>query len=1475
LRPVSRYIALINNVLLFKLKTTSTLRRRVGSLFVLFTLVYLAAQAQTPLANFTGTPTSGCSPLIVNFQDQSSNSPTSWFWDFGNGSTSTLQNPSATYINPGTYTVVLTATNGSGSNTLTRTNYITVNAAPAVDFSGTPLAGCFPLNVQFTDLSTPGAGNTNTVWDWNFGDGAISSLQNPAHAYATAGNFSVTLKVTNDKGCFKILNKPLYVQVTPGVVAGFTNTNAVSCSAPVTVNFTDTSTGPGTLTYAWNFGDGGSSALQNPSHTYAASGAYTVTLTVTSSQGCAATFVKTNAVVIGNNVTDFSVPDTVCINENITFTNISTPVPLSSLWNFGDGGTSTLINPTHIYTATGVFPVKLVNTYSGCIDSIIKNVVAVNRPIADFTAVDSTNCQPPFTVNFQDLSSGVIGWLWNFGDGGTSTLQNPSHTYTTYGNFTVTLIATSSAGCADTLIKTNFVRVNRPIITIIGLPDEGCTPHTITPVANVVTLDNVTSWFWDFGDGFTSTLQNPSHTYTAQGTYTVSLTITTSDGCTETLTINGAVKTGTNPTVDFSASPLISCANEPVQFTDLSVPAITVNEWLWDFGDGSTSDLKNPAHQFADTGFFTIKLVAKNSGCADSIIKTNYIRILPPVARFTASLNCANRNVFTFTDQSVLPLTWFWDFGDGTTANVQNPPPHTFPGLGVYNVMLVVTNGGCTDTAIQVIRVINENPDISATPTTICRRDSIRFNAINITASNISLYEWDFGDGMQTSGAANSIWHTYTNSGNYTVRLITTDLNGCRDTIIKNNFVRVNGPTANFSASNNNGCIGLTATFNDLSVTDGVNPIVSWQWNFGDGSTQTFTSPPFTHTYNTQGAYAVWLQVTDAAGCIDTIRINDLVHAADVAVTFSTLDTLSCPGAPIYWNVNATSLNFSAFLWDFGDGTSSTLSFPPKSYSAPGVYTVKLYGFDFYGCVDSLVRTNYIRIDVPQADFQMDDSVSICNPFEVNFTNTSTYYNSQVWTFEPGVISNLQNPAHYFTNPGLYNVELIITSPGGCKDTTYRSVRLIDTTGFRITYGPLFSGCKPFMVNFNAVANGASAYIWDFGDGQTVVSNSPAITHTYTNFGNFIPKVILQDSGGGCQIPLTGSDTLRIAGPTANFGLDTLLLCDGGLINFTDSTIFNDPITNYSWNFGDGGTSTLQNPSHFYAGPGFYSVTLAVLTQLGCTDTLRLDSVLKIVASPQIRIDGDTAACALTPLQIFGNLIVPDTSAIAWNWNIGNGNTSTQQNPGPQTFPAAGNYTATLIATNSTGCNDTTTRNIRIHPLPTVTMPPELTVVAGNSITIPATYSGNMSSYTWSPPTFLSCSSCPRPDATPDRNITYTVSFADSNSCVNTGSILIKVSCKNSNVFVPNTFSPNGDGSNDVFYPRGTGINRTKVLRIFNRWGEVVFERYDFPVNIASNGWDGTMKGRKADNGVYVYQLEIYCQNGELLTFTGNVTLIR
>lgn len=1422
-----------------------------------------------PVANFSGSPLAGCSPLIVNFQDLSTGGPTSWNWNFGNGNTSTLQNPIATYFTPGTYTITLTVTNAGGSNTLVRTNYITVYEPPTVNFSASIISGCFPLRVQLTDLSSPGAGNTNVSWEWDLGNGITSTQQNPGITYTAAGVYNVTLKVTNDKGCTRTISRPAYITVTPGVQAGFTHTLPTVCSAPAAVSFTNTSTGPPVLSYLWDFGDGNTSTLQDPVHTYTVNGTYTATLVTFSTAGCQDT-IRSAPIQIGGFTTDFNYPAAVCINETVSFTNTSVPAPQSASWTFGDGGTATGINATYSYPTPGVYTVRLYNTYANCTDSVAHDITVNPRPVAGFTAPVTTSCQPPLTVNFQDISTGgATGWQWDFGDGNTSTLQNPSHTYNAYDSFTVTLIVTNASGCTDTLVIPDFVIIRRAQISIPSLPDRGCVPFTINPVPVINAIDAVTSYQWDFGDGGTSTAANPVYTYTVQGTYTVRLIITTSTGCNDTLTIPAAVRVGTKPLAGFSATPNPVCARQPVNFTDLSVPA---DEWLWDFGDGTMSTLQNPVHVYSDTGYFTVRLIAWNNGCADTLTRINYIYVNPPIARFNQAADCANRLRFTFTDASIAPVTWEWDFGDGSPAVTIQNPVHIYSALGVYNVRLVVTNGGCSDTTFRTVYALDERANFSADQTTVCKIGTVQFTPSGFTFANIISYTWDFGDGNTSTVATPVTTHTYTTSGTYTVTLTIRDLNGCTSTFVRTNYIRVNGPVANFTASNTSGCTGLVTTFTDLSTTDGQNNISNWQWHFGDGVIQDFTAPPFQHSYNTAGIFSVKLVITDASGCKDSLIIANLVTATDPVPAF-VVDTLTCPGASITFTNLSTPAGLTS-SWNFGDGNTSVLTSPVHSYAATGQYTVKLIVQDAVGCTDSLVLTNHIRVALPVPGFTMSDSVTSCIPLQVQFTNSSVFYTSSVWDFGPGQgTSTLNNPVHFFTFPGVYPVKLVVTSPGGCKDSITRNVTVYDTSGSRLNYTPT-AGCKPLSLTMNTLTAGPMvSYFWDFGDGNTDITTVPTASHIYNTFGTFVPKVIMEDPSG-CLIPLEGVDTLLVRGAKANFGADSSFFCDIGTVQFSDSTTFNDPIVSYQWDFGDGGTSTLQTPSHVYNTQGIFNVQLIVQTQAGCRDTLAKPALVKLIQRPLIDIAGDSVICIFNSILHSGVFIRPDTSLVSWQWTFPNGNTSNLQNPQLQTYNVAGTFTATAIAMNSSGCRDTTTQTIVVNPLPTVTLPGQMTITAGFPVTIPATYTPNTVSWIWSPSGGLSCANCPTPDAGPKFNTIYQVYFTDVNNCSNTGRIEVTVICGNGNLFIPNTFSPNGDGSNDVFYPRGKGLERVKFLRIFNRWGEVVFEKREFPVNSAAAGWDGRYKGQAPKADVYIYQAEVFCENGDLIRLNGNIALI-
>jgi gliding motility-associated-like protein len=242
-------------------------------------------------------------------------------------------------------------------------------------------------------------------------------------------------------------------------------------------------------------------------------------------------------------------------------------------------------------------------------------------------------------------------------------------------------------------------------------------------------------------------------------------------------------------------------------------------------------------------------------------------------------------------------------------------------------------------------------------------------------------------------------------------------------------------------------------------------------------------------------------------------------------------------------------------------------------------------------------------------------------------------------------------------------------------------------------------------------------------------------------------------------------------------------------------------------------------------------------------------------------------------VQFQGSLATPDADTVNWSWNFGNGQTVNVQSP--LVTIRGGTYPVSLRAYVPFGCADTVSTTITINPDPVIKGPAVITTPVSVPVTIPFTYSSDVTTYNWTPTSNLDCATCANPSATLIFNQEYTVLVTDSNNCTDTASILIKTICNEGNYFLPNTFSPNGDGVNDYFYPRGTGLYNIQSMRVFNRWGQLVFQRQNFAANSETMGWDGTFNGHPAPSDAYVYIVEVICNNAQVVALHGNVTLLR
>jgi gliding motility-associated-like protein len=1595
------------------------------ALFLFFSGSAFWANAQLK-TDFTSNVISGCAPLVVQFSDSSFGNPSSWKWDLGNGTTSILQNPSAAYFEPGIYTVSLTIKNAYGKDSVKKNNYITVYASPVINFKASSVTGCFPLDTKFADQSTPGSGSL-VKWQWDFGDGNFSELKNPAHTYTSTGDFNVSLMATNSNGCVTSKTVSKYIHINTGVKTDFTNSTTGTCSAPVTINFQNKSVGSGTLNSTWNFGDGTTSKLTNPAHTYSKPGDYTVSLVVVNSTGCTDTLVKTNLIHIGATKTDFATAGVVCAQTPVAFINSSDPQPSAASWNFGDGTFSDSINPVKAFDKPGNYSVTMVSNNGACKDSVTKTIEVISKPAISFSASATASCEIPFNVNFTN-STTVDGnvpastYKWDFGDGSTSNQQNPLHVYTSEGNYTVKLFATNASGCTDSLVKIDFIKIKIPVVTIDNLPEKGCVPLSHAFSATVNSVDPIVKYQWIFGDGSSSSSVNPTHVFTRPGKYTITLVYTTQGGCVDTTRVIDGIRVGTKPQPQFIADPLNTCAFQEIHFTDQSKGE--PNEWVWFFGDGSSSTLQHPAHQYNDTGFFNVTLIALNNGCADTITYPKKVHIHPPVALFSYEKTCTLPRKIIFTDHSIGADYWNWNFGDGTTS-AEKSPSHDYVNPGIYPVSLTVTNQitGCSETKTDTIEVIREVAGFNVSDTDVCKKAPVIFQATNKNPENVTSYTWKFGDGVTIYDSTNTVKHQYGIANSYDVTLILKDVNGCYDSITKPMSVRVNGPTAAFVPTVPGICLNSVVTFSDSSFTDGTHDLKKWEWNFGDGKTETDSVAPFSHIYSAPGNYAVSLIVTDTKGCTDTLRKSKAILVSKPIANFSA-DTLSCDSKPINF-VNSSSGHGLNYIWNFGDGTTSKEKNPVHLYSKEGTYSVNLSITDQYGCSSEISKTNYVQIANPKADFKVSDSTGTCPPLIVSFYNNSINYSKWSWDFGDGTTSSEKNPSHFYASAGVFYAVLTVTGPSGCTSQKTQKIKVDGPSG-SFVYNNI-SGCAPLQTSFTAHTKNNSSFIWDYNDGTTISSKDSNVVHQYTTPGKYLPKMILRDAHG-CQVPIKGTDSITVFGVVASFTHDGALVCDSNRVNFTNASVSNDAIVKYVWNFGDGNTSSEVNPYHSYKQAGSYKTSLQVITKKGCTDTLFNSQPVKVNRSPQISISGSAGECISSALNFAGIVSNPDTSTVSWKWDFGNGNTSSQQKPSAQSYPSAGKYSVKAIGYSSNGCNDTTTKTVEVFPLPILSISADTVVCLGSSETLKAS---GAQTYSWSSSKYLSCVNCAAPVSRPDSSITYHVKGTSEKGCVATDSISLEVKfparltfkkadtlcigrsvklyasgtekyswypatglnnttisspvasptvttiyqvigsdskgcfkdtayipvkvypypevdagedktinvseqvqivpqlskdvtsvtwtpstaivsrnypsitvqpkqtieytieakneggcttqdkvsvfvlCNNANVFVPNTFSPNGDGANDIFYPRGSGVFKILNLKVFNRWGQIVFDRSNLNANDASAGWDGTYKGNPLSPDVFVYVLQVVCDNNSILTFKGNIALIK
>ena len=1324
-----------------------------------------------PATAFTTDITQGPVPLLITFSDQTTGVASSFAWDFGDATTSTLQNPTHIYAAVGTYSVTLTATGIGGSTAETRADLIIADEpAPLAEFSATNTVGFPPLTVSFSDLSTLNI----TSYAWDFGDGGVSTDANPTHVYDTVGTYAVSLGVTSAGGTDLEAKTALVTVTEPVPVAAFTPSTTRG-DKPLVVAFSDEST-LNITAWAWNFGDGAVSTLQNPSYTYAAVGTYTVSLDV-SSAGGADTLTLTDSIIVEEPPPTALFAADVTIGDPpllVSFTDATTGVVSGWAWDFGDGVTSALQDATHVYQEVGTYTVSLTATGIGGFNTFEQiGLITITEPVpAAVFSADLISGDAPLAVTFADTSTlNITSWSWDFGDGVTSTLQDPSHVYQP-GTYTVALTVTSAGGM-DTATAVDMISVAEPLPVAAFSMDVVFGPAPLlVSFADDSTL-NITSWAWDFGDGASSTISNPTHVFADPGLYSVSLLVTSAGGSASALITDAISVVDPAPIPGFTATPTTGPAPLEVLFADQTTGSVT--SWSWDFGDGSASTLQSPQHTYQDVGTYTVTQTSGGIGGSNELVQVDLIVVIEPApkAAFTSSATTGEIPLaVTFQDTSTLNITgWLWDFGDGSTSTLASPS-HDYTTVGTYSVSLTVSSTGGSDTFTAADLVATSEPaPMAAFVADVSSGDApLEVVFTDTSTMNITTWSWDFGDG--SASTVQNPTHVFAQPGSYTVALTVTSVGGM-DVLTRTDLITAvePAPSAAFSMDATIGIAPLVVGFSDESTLN----ITSWAWDFGDGTTSTLQDP--THSYSDVGIYTVSLAVTSVGGSDAVIQLDAITVTEPAPIAAFAFD-VSSGSAPLIVNfTDSSTLNITSWLWDFGDAETSTVQSPSHAYNDVGTFFVSLtvtsaggtdtllegglivtsepapvaafssdvtqgplpltvnftdsstlnitsWSWDFSdgtadggssieqnpahvfneigtftvaltvtssAGTDTIEQLDYIVVGepAPVAAFTLDMTTGPA-PLAVNFTDASTLnVMDWSWDFGDGSSSSLTDPSHSFTDPGTYSVSLTVTSAGG-TDT-------LDMIDLIVVLEPApvaaFSavpddGVEPLTVQFSDASTlTITSWSWDFGDGTvSALSNPP---HIYTSVGVFTVSLTVTSAGGSDTVIATDMITVRNRPPVASFVASPTFGSAPLNVTFTDTST--EAVTAWQWDFGDGFSSTVQHPSHLYENGGSFTVSLSVTGPGGTDSSSEIDYVIVLIDPPLANFD-------LSPERGFAPLNVAFTDlsqglVTSWAWDFGDGTTSSAQNPA-HAYETTGTYTVALTSTNGGG--STTERKIGV-----------------------------------------------------------------------------------------------------------------------------------------------------------------------------------
>ena len=1260
---------------------------------------------EKPVVRFTYS--TNCDLYTTAFQNTTvinTDTAVSYLWTFGNGDSSTLQNPTQVFADTGSYRIVLRISVSRGCiDSFVQT--IIMSPRPSADFNFTEV--CRGVGTKFTDVSE--AYNDNIyIWNWSFGDGATSNLKNPTRTYNTDSTYKVFLRVTNRAGCIDTITKFVDVFVQPTPQFNFLN----ACKNDALI-FDNTSTAKNdALQFNWSFGDGTSTTQKNPTKIYADTGNYSVKMVVNTIKGCTdsiAKMVRTYPLPKA----DFSIANSdQCLNGNqFNFTNLST-IAVDSIsynyWKASDGGSGFNKDYQTVFTQADSFSITLINlTNRGCRDTIQKSILVRASPSAKISLDKQSQCVFTGPINFVDTSlpKGLItSRIWDINNQFTKTDSSFYYEFLTDGTKNIKLIVTHESGCQDSM-QTNIIihpkpkavlKVDYKQLCLNGntffLSDSSWVKSG-TAVNNTIYISN--------GDSLLS--NQYSYSFNKADTYFLENRVSSNFGCLDTAKETLIVHP--HPLAKFIIDTANLCLRSNVfTFNNRSTVKGTKQGFTWVFDDNTTQSDTHVTKSFASYGVKQIKMIATSTfGCKDSLTKS--VEVYPmPIAKvyINDTAQCFNTQNFIFKDTSTIAyhqLARLWIWNDQLT-DTSKTIKKVFNSDTLYQHQLIsISEKSCADTLQFTQRVLPlPKPNFVINNAGQCiNNQNFVFSNTSTSKQSISNYYWDFGDGNSSQNTSPS--HVFGNTGIYQIQLVAKTNRNCLDTIVKSIEV-YHKPNAVLTVNNAAQCFN-TQNFvftGNSSIISG--SIDQYEW---DTSNQSFFGSKDTVlTFPTPGKYTITYVPISNQQCRDTAYLPIVVNPNPVA-DFSINDTLQCANSNNFIFLQNASiiygnLDYNWYLDNLFEAQGSGFN---KTFAQADTILTKLVVNSDKGCVDSSIKTIYIS-PIPKTDFAINNEGQCLYVNLFKFSNLSNIADGTlkyIWDFGDQFQDTNKNTSHQYAQHGGFDVTLKATSNWGCVFSQTKSVNIHPepTASFSINDpGQCLDGNIFKPTNSSSIDSTSFDFEWHWGDGTSNVNTNP--NHTYAVDSTYLIKLRVWSTYNCMDFMESLVSVNPMPKPAILINSRDQCINTQQYVFTNNSTIKKGKIATFQWRIEGNIYDDIGALNYYFNNSGPRTISLTNWSDSGCLASI--EEAIRIWPKPMAEIIvNDSVQCLRGNNFIFENTSFDSFGHKGTVW-INANQTIGRKDSLHLSYPSSGNKTLAMITTSVNNCSDTASISVRVKPMP-------------------------------------------------------------------------------------------------------------------------------------------------------------------------------